>query len=152
MKCCWLMPQGCPPASPLCLPHLSCHSSPCAILVLVSTPTLQSQCSKPDLGQFGLKSNPAKVCLLVCVCDCLKGSISPCDSWKGCTKVCAGRRAGRSKGKMEQAQELGTKISLTDIAAKYCIIWSHCLDQSSCIGACSLYLSKAALSLQLCLF
>lgn len=79
-------------------------------------------------GRFGLKSNPAKyVCLLVCVCDCLKGSISPCDSWKGCTKVCAGRRAGRSKGKMERAQELGRKISLPAIAAKCCIFWSHCL-------------------------
>lgn len=127
LKCCWLMPQGCPPASAPCLPHLSCHSSPHVILVLVSTPVLQSQCSKPDLGQLGLKSNPAKVCLPVCVCDCLTGSISPCNSWKGCTKVCAGRTAGRSKGKMEQAQELGRKISLTDIAAKCCILWSHCL-------------------------
>lgn len=75
-------------------------------------------------GRFGLKNNPAKyVCLSVC--ECLRGSISPCDSWKGCTNVCAGRRAGRSKGETEQPQ--GRKISLTDIAAKYCIFWSHCL-------------------------
>lgn len=124
-----VMPQGCPPASAPCLPRWSCHSSPCVL----SWCWCQHLCSKANAlsqiwGQFGLKSNPAKcVYLLFCVCDYLKGSISPSDSWKCCTKVCAGRRAGRSKGKMDQAQELGRKISLTGIAAKCCIFWSQCL-------------------------
>lgn len=79
-------------------------------------------------GLSGLKNNLAKyVCLSLCV-HVWKQAQFPCMiHGKAVPRSVLARGQAGAKGEMEQPQELGRKISLTDIAVKYCIFWSHCL-------------------------
>lgn len=148
LECCWLMPQGCPPASAPCLPHSPIHPvTPHLVLFWCWCQHPRSKASAPSQiwGWFGLKSNPAMyVCLSVRVW--LKGSISPCKRIHGKAaprSMLAEGQAG-ARGKWSKPRSWGGKYFWLILLSNIVSSGITALDQSSCMGACSLYLSRLA--------
>lgn len=136
--------------------------SACSIHPVTPYPVLswcwcQHLCSKANAPSqiqrwFGLKNNPAKsVCLSVCV-SVWKAPFPRVIHGKAVPRsVLAGRQAG-ARGKWSKPRSWGGKSLWLILLPNILSSGVTALDQSSCSGACSLYLSKAGLSLQLCLF
>lgn len=124
----WLAPQGCPTTPcPVPVPAILSLLTFCYPGAGVNTSTQKPMLWARSGGWFGLKNNPAKYVSLSLYVHVWKRAQFPCViHGKAVPRSVLARGQAGARGEMEQPQKLGRKISLTDIAAKYCIFWSHC--------------------------